>query len=112
MSVYNPDAWIMVKLIPTDESKQPHYRIFATWRGSYLTGDSWKMNSGVTEVKDKGEYYEFYGSSGSVYECHKKLYGMSAYSSSVLARLTRDATETLSIEQLDADADFMNLDYN
>lgn len=112
MYVYNPDAWIMVKLIPTDESKKPHYRIFATWRGSYLTGDSWKLNSGITEVKDKGDYYEFHGSSGSVYECHKKLYGMSAYTSNILAGLTRDATETLSIEQLDDDADFMNLDYN
>ena len=112
MTTYNPDAWIMVKLIPTDESKPPHYRIFATWRGSYLTGDSWKMNSGVTDVKDKGDTYEFHGSSGSIYECHKKLYGMSAYSSSVLARMTRDSAEDVSIEQLDADADFMNLDYN
>ena len=104
--------WIMVKVIPTDATKKPHYRIFATWRGSYLTGDSWKMNSGVTEVVDKGEYYEFYGSSGSVYECHKEMYRTSMYSSGVLATMTKNAEQDVTIEQLDDETNFMNLEYN
>ncbi len=42
----------------------------------YLSGDSWRINSGVTEVKDAGDYYEFYGESGSLYRCHKETYGL------------------------------------
>lgn len=71
MSTYNPHNWALVKITGTD----PHYRVFATWRGGYADGDRWKLNSGITEVEEDETYYYFHGYSGSVYMCHKKCYG-------------------------------------
>ena len=82
MSFYTPEEWIIVKI----NSVSPHYRIFGSWRGSYTGSDSWRMNSGVTAVEVIGDYYMFNGSSGSIYKCHKKTYGIrSPYNASVLA---------------------------
>jgi hypothetical protein len=79
----NPDRWMLVKVNGTD----PHWRIFATWSGGYLHGDSWRLNSGVKSVEDKDDAYYFHGYSGSVYRCHKEMYGTSLYGQSVLTGL-------------------------
>lgn len=75
MSQYNPDKWLLIKIGGTD----PHYRVFGSWSGSYVNGDSWRMNSGITRVEEDGDYYKFFGSSGSCYRCHKEMYGATAY---------------------------------
>jgi hypothetical protein len=78
---YTPDRWVIVKL----EGKDTHYRVFGSWAGGYLHGDSWRMNSGIVRVEEDLENYYFYGHSGSCYKCHKKCYGvMTSYSGSVL----------------------------
>ena len=71
-NTYKPDNWVVVKIKGDD----PHYRVLAGWSGGYLSGDSWRMNSGVTECKQDGERLEFYGSTGSCYSCHKETYGL------------------------------------
>jgi hypothetical protein len=70
------------------------------------------MNSGITAIRDCGDHYEFDGSSGSVYSCHKNCYGTSAYGLSVLENLVENSKESVMIEALTADTDFMNLEYN
>jgi len=85
--MYEPDKWVLVKIDGID----PHYRVFGTWLGGYLNGDSWRMNSGVTSVEEEGDFYLFYGTSGSCYKCHKKSYGSSAFTSSVLASYVEDS---------------------
>ena len=112
MTTYNPDYWIVVKLTPVDTTKQPHYRVFASWAGSYLGGASWKMNSGITAIRDCDDHYEFDGSSGSVYSCHKSCYGTSGYGAGVLQTMIEDSKGFITIEQLDDETDFMNLEYN
>lgn len=80
---YYPENWVLVKITGTD----PHYRIFAGWRGGFASGDSWKLNSGVTSVTQnaKSNFYEFKGASGSVYHCHPNCYGISGlYNNGVL----------------------------
>jgi len=72
MTEYNPDNWVIIKI----KSSDPHYRVLAGWSGGYLDGDSWRMNSGVTRVDFDGDYYWFFGSSGSCYRCHKHSYGL------------------------------------
>ena len=81
--MYTPDKWMLVRVLGTD----PHWRIFATWSGSYAHGDSWKLNSGVERVEDKDEYYDFIGHSGSVYRCSKTGYGITAYGIEILTNL-------------------------
>ena len=68
-----PDKWTVVQLIHNGTSV---YKIFATWMGSYLDGDSWKLNSGIESVSDDEKFYYFKGYSGSVYKCHKNHYGI------------------------------------
>ena len=77
MNEYFPDQWELVKISGTD----PHYRVFGSWSGGYLNGDSWRLNSGITKCVESEEYpgrYEFIGHSGSKYICHKASYGISS----------------------------------
>jgi len=71
MTTYVPDYWAILKI----EGADPHYRVFATWAGSYTSGGHWRMNSGITKVEYNEPYYDFHGSTGSVYRCHEKMYG-------------------------------------
>jgi len=78
---YTPEEWVLVKV----DGVFPHYRVFGSWRGGYLSSDSWRMNSGVISVNVEGDFYLFNGHSGSVYRCHKKAYGIrSPYNIGVL----------------------------
>ena len=85
MSDYNPDKWVVVKIIGKDTP--PVHKVFACWYGGYLDGDSWKLNSGITAVKENGDYYFFDGSSGSCYACRKGSYGTNLYGQGVLNNL-------------------------
>lgn len=79
---YTPDKWVIVEV--TNEGKI-HYRIFGTWLGGYLNGQSWRMNSGNTEVhKTKEGAYNVFGNSGSCYFLNPLAYGVGGYTGSVL----------------------------
>ena len=80
---YNPDAWMIVKI--TSPEDELHYRVFGVWRGSYLSGDSWKLNSGITKVEQNDKVYYFHGESGSIYKCDKKYWGTSGYGDQILS---------------------------
>ena len=108
MSEYNPDKWLVVKV----NSDQPHYRVFGSWYGGFAKGDSWKMNSGITKIREEGACYHFEGSSGSVYVCHKSNYGSHMYGSGVLQNIIENsAKENVQIEILSEDTNFMELSY-
>jgi len=91
MSQYTPDRWVVLELSNDKETIQ---KVFAGWRGGYLDGDSWKLNSGITAVRDTGEWFEFEGYSGSTYRCHKEFYGMTMYQQSILANWITKAEGT------------------
>ena len=90
MSIYSPDKWVVFKI---QYEGEVIYKIFATWYGGYTAGDSWKLNSGVTGIKDDGDFFIFEGYSGSQYNCHKDCYGMSGYSSGVATTLLTSAND-------------------
>ena len=110
MSTYNPDKWVMVKF---NNKGNIVYKILASWYGGFARGDSWKLNSGVTKIEEDGQLYRFHGSSGSVYQCHKATYGMSAYTMGVLASFQKqvDETEDVTLELLPDTTNFMELQY-
>ena len=70
-----PDSWVVLK-VKAGKGTFPFYKVLAGWSGGYLSGDSWRINSGVTTVKEEGDYYQFYGKSGSCYRCRKETYGL------------------------------------
>ena len=110
MSDYTPDKWVMLKF--THDSK-PVYKILASFYGGYARGDSWQLNSGVVKIEEDGDLYLFHGSSGSVYQCHKQMYGMSAYTMGILSNFQKQVEDMddVTLELMDADANFMELNY-
>lgn len=98
---YTPDKWVILKL--TDK-KETIYKVLAGWSGSYLEGQSWKINSGITKVEVTDTHYFFHGYTGSVYKCSKHGYGMNMIMSSVYAGF-KNAPEVELLEE----QDFTNL---
>lgn len=91
MTTYNPDKWMLVKL--TNNEGKFHHRVFAVWSGSYTTGDSWKLNSGITKILEDEDFYKFEGSSGSVYHCRKGMYGSTGYGHSVIRNIVEESKD-------------------
>jgi hypothetical protein len=78
-----PNKWVILKITTVEPVI---YRVFGMWRGGYLSGDSWRVNSGIDRVEETDDSYLFYGRSGSVYDCAKRAYGLTAYGSAVLCQ--------------------------
>lgn len=72
-----PEGWVIVKITNPSSDKTTVHKVFASWRGGYLNGDSWKMNSGIKSVEETDTHYIFHGYSGSEYHCDKRYYGNS-----------------------------------
>lgn len=70
MGEYTPDNWVVLKF----DGDDPHYRVLGGLSGGYLTGDSWRLNSGIVKAVFDGDYWRFYGSSGSCYKCYVDSY--------------------------------------
>ncbi len=111
MREYTPDKWVMLKFV--SERHTTVYKVLAGWYGSYTTGDSWKLNSGVTKIEEDGDWYLFHGYSGSVYRCHKKSYGLSVYTASILESFYKDLEgQPVKLECMNEDkTNFMELNY-
>lgn len=83
-NINTPNYWQVVKV--TTPEQQVLYKVFATWTGGYLTGDSWKLNSGIKEVKKVDKVLEIKGYSGSLYKVYygDQSYRTTMYTQSVL----------------------------
>jgi hypothetical protein len=71
MSVYTPDVWVIVKFSGNKVPDGELYKVLAGWFGGYNGADSWKLNSGITEISQDDNFYYVDGYSGSTYVCHK-----------------------------------------
>jgi hypothetical protein len=100
--MYQPDNWVVIKF-------PDHYRVLAGWSGGYLTGDSWKLNSGIVRVEDDGENYLFYGSSGSCYKCCKSFYCLRKNNVYVYESLKQKYGDKVGI--MPEDTDWLNVDW-
>ena len=69
-----PEMWKVIEL--TKEGEPPLRRVFAGWRGGYIDGDHWRLNSGIVSTEFDEVVYSFEGTSGSIYKCHKNLEGI------------------------------------
>jgi len=97
------DNWVVVKSPP---EAGPHYRVLTGTSGGYLSGSSWRMNSGIVKVLESGHFFYFYGASGSCYLCHKDSYTVRMNMASTLAQL-----KELGWALLDEDTDWINMDW-
>jgi hypothetical protein len=66
---YDVEGWVVLKYsVP---SEKVYYRIFASWRGGNLSGESWRLSSGSEELphlSDCGKYWLWPQLSGSLYK--------------------------------------------
>jgi hypothetical protein len=86
MSEYYPDKWVLVKLVSPVFGTV--YKILGSWYGGFGGSNAWKLSSGFQDSvlsSKNGKVYTFPQSSGSVYSCHAETYGMSMYTSGILA---------------------------
>jgi hypothetical protein len=103
--MYSPNRWVVLKI-------KDVYKVLAGWSGGYLDADEWRMNSGISKVEEDGDYYLFHGYSGSTYKCHKKGYGLTGLTASILDRTKTDADKIgLLIEVIPEDTNWMEIDY-
>lgn len=79
---YTPDGWAFLKI--QVEGCDPIVKVFGSWSGGYLDGDSWRLNSGIIDVKENEDEYVVSGYSGSQYILHKTNNHMSSYNKGVL----------------------------
>ena len=105
MSNYSCDNWVVIKMKGDD----PHYRLLVGTSGGYLTGDSWRLNSGITKVEEDDRSYYFSGSSGSTYHCGKESYALRMNNAYVWARMQELHGEK--VELMPDDTDWMNMDW-
>lgn len=105
MSTYTPDNWVIVKIKGDD----PHYRVLAGWSGGYTTGDSWRMNSGITSVERGSNGYKFYGYSGSCYECGDHNYTLRMNNAHIWNQLQELHGDK--VELMTEDTNWMEMDW-
>ena len=105
-----PVKWVILKI----GGDTPHYRVFGGWLGGYLSGDRWKVNSGISKVESDEEFYYFYGFSGSCYRCRKNSYAIKegessfgSYVGGILDNMINNSGGK--IEIVEYRDDFMNL---
>lgn len=102
-----PDKWVVVKITINGN---PVYKVYATWLGGYLDGDSWKMNSGITHVYKDDDHILFYGYSGSCYRCSEGAYGTNFYTQSVLDEIiSKGSDKNCPVEVMPLDTDWLSL---
>ena len=90
MNAYTPDRWVVLELV---SPKNTVRKVFAGWYGGYTGSDTWKLNSGITDIREQDNLFEFDGYSGSTYFCHRNSYGMSMYMHSVLTNWLNEAEQ-------------------
>lgn len=100
---YKPDRWVLLKL---DAPEGILFKVLAGWSGSYLEGQSWKINSGITSITMEDDYYLFKGYSGSVYKCHKNGYGCNMIMNGIVDQIQEKFKDKAEIMD---DQDFMKL---
>lgn len=108
MREYKPDNWVVLK-IKDGKLDSGWYKVLAGWSGGYLDGDSWRMNSGVAEVTEDGDYLLFHGYTGSVYRCHKKSYGLRMNNAGVFNQLKSNEGFKDQITLMDEDTNWLEL---
>jgi len=78
-----------------------------------MGSDSWQVNSGIVRAAFADPYWEFDGSSGSVYRCHREAYGTNGYGGNVLSNLIIQAqAQDIQIEVMDGKTDWAQLQYD
>jgi len=73
-----PNKWCIINV--TNNEGETFSKVFGTWSGGYLDGDSWRLNSGIKKIEEDDDNYTFTSKSGARYICAKSSYGVAGAS--------------------------------
>ena len=104
MADYSPDHWTVLRM---EHKDGVIYKVLGGWAGGYLHGDSWRLNSGIERCEQDGDYYKFYGSSGSCYTCHKEMYGLRTATIGIWATMKKQYPDQVSV--MPEETDWLNM---
>jgi hypothetical protein len=98
LTMYSPGAY---RVILIDTPTGQLVKLFASWSGGYLDGDSYRINSGTEVIIEEQNNYFFYGFSGSIYKLNKFTQGhLTSYSSGIYNRiLQQDCAREISVQE-------------
>jgi len=86
---YDVEGWVILKCIVASE--KVYYRVFASWRGDYLNGDSWRLSSGSEDLPQLSACEKFWlwpQVSGSCYELPiNEEDGYTSYTGAILSSI-------------------------
>lgn len=101
-----PDFWVVIEMNGEDH----HFRLCMAWRGGYLDGDSWIINSGIVSCTydKKRDTYTFTGVSGSSYECLADRYGVGGMIAGILDKMNDNK---MPVKVLPKDTNWANKDW-
>lgn len=81
MTDYIPDAWVILRF--ESEEHGVVYKVLGGWGGGYLSGDGWRLSSGIKKVEwipddtNVGhKTYVIHNDSGSRYFCKETRHGL------------------------------------
>jgi len=96
--MYSPDSYRVI-LIETATGQL--VKLFSSWSGGYLDGDSYRLNSGTEVIIEEENNYFFYGFSGSIYKLSKFTQGsLTSYSAGIYNRiLQQTCVKEISVQQ-------------
>lgn len=105
---YFPDSWVVLK-IKQGKLDSGIYKVLGGWSGGYTQGDSWRMNSGISKVTEDGDYWKFWGYSGSCYVCHKDSYKLTMANSVMYNKLMELQQFEGQVELLPEDSNWLDI---
>lgn len=105
MTTYTPDKWVVVECGEVDTGNKC-FKIFGSWSGGYLDGDSWKLSSGFSidsAVTAGGGKYNIPNYSGSLYivSSDEGAYGYTIYCASIFSNFCKQAESAPNIHWIE-----------
>ena len=101
---YTPDVWVILKITDTGiDMPVVYYKVLAGWYGGFAKGDEWKINSGISKIKENDNLYIIEGYSGNQYICRKDSEKVSILTHSVaesMKKLPKLNVEIVSIDSI------------
>jgi hypothetical protein len=104
---YTPDNWCVIRFNSIKHGI--YYKLLAGWSGGYLSGDSWRMNSGITNVEEDQDAFRFRGTTGSWYKCYKGSYGLRMNNVGVWDQLQQKHGDK--VELMPEETDWLSIDW-
>ena len=96
---HTPDRWVVVRLSGEAGTVD---KVMSGWSGGYLHGDSWRLNSGISQIEEKEDRWLVTGPNGTEYELRKGSEGTTGLMASILSGFEKTGVAVEVVDIADA----------